>query len=310
MPGTRDWLETRLPEAVAHHFRNSRNDNDLTDGSILNRVPEFHDPVPCPESALAAYKETTSEDSRGQTKRFTYIRFPNRPAIEATLYRSTEAAFGTVTEECFWTQRHGVIAYLSNAGSGGVLRVRALKDGRDFASLGFRSFQAGGAALIGLVAYNNLGDWHLMLDRPENETFRGQSVSLVIDAPANWEAEDNGRFVCAVDRTTVQVTPGVAQSAGRNLDWQASGSRLELPLHQSSSQAISLANLVPLVVILGIAIGREADPAIEGIDAAPTVDDWPTGATPTPRELEATWKAVGDTAIIVPTAPVAYPFPG
>ena len=319
MPSARFWLAERLPRDLGDAFRGEEV-SDLRDGSILDRAPVFHDPVPCPESVVSELRGRIASDGAGTTDRHVHIRFADSPPMEATVYRDNRLIFGTMSEECFWTQRHGIIGYLASEESEvGVLRVRGTKDGNDFASLGFRATQWGRVALVGAVSFSNLGDWHLMLDRPGDSTFSGRSLALEVQAPAQWRALPDGRFAAEFDGARIVLVPGPAESAHTVRTWQASGNTLSLPLYHSGGRSLRLTSLVPMVAVFGLAVvsnrsndtdGVAGEHEPRGLDSSPTVDDWETGATPTPTAVEAQWAALPGKRLQLPTSPVSYRFPG
>lgn len=271
MPRTRVWLSERLPDDVAAPFapRTDARSGEPTK-LILQSAPNLHPVQPCPESAIAWYRERYAGSARsgrpgGRTDVIQYTRLETGAPLSATVWRDDLAGLGSASEECFWTQRRGIIGYLANeAGEVSVLRVRALKDGKDFASLGFRALQSGPVVTAGLVAYTNTGDWHLMLDAPEDGEFSGSSVDLVVElSGGEWRQMSDGSLRADWGGHTVIVLSGEAVAAGRARAWSVADAtgRVRLPLLEADTGVFTLDELFPLAVrvTVGVATGGGAD---------------------------------------------------
>jgi len=131
----------------------------------------------CPE-ALAVRFRALPEDPHEIRRTFIRGSTPEENTV-GTTWHTADACFGTVNRSSLWTQRRPLIAYWT-AGDDqvAVLRARFLHDGRDFASMGIRTAQAGPRALSLVHPLRNHGSWHMTLDRPADGVFRAADLRL------------------------------------------------------------------------------------------------------------------------------------
>jgi len=84
-----------------------------------------------------------------------------------TTWLSTDACLGSVNRDVLWVQRRPLLAYWRTPDDPAVvLRLRCLKDGRDFAAGAVTTTQHGPRALSVLGFARGMGDFHVSLDRP------------------------------------------------------------------------------------------------------------------------------------------------
>lgn len=109
---------------------------------------------------------------------------PARDTI-LTTWMDADACLGTVNRGTTWTQCRAVLGYWRVAGAAAaVLRVRLVKDGRDFASGILASAQRGPRALVALALASDQGDWHCHLDRPADGAFIASDLRLRVELQA------------------------------------------------------------------------------------------------------------------------------
>jgi len=131
-----------------------------------------------------------------------------------TTWMAEDACLGSVSQDNLWTQRHVLLGYWSTAEEPAVaLRLRFLKDGKDFASAMVRSVQAGPRALSVLGLATDLGDFHHTLDRPADGLFPAQDFRVRYElAGKGAEAMSlgHGRYALAAGgrRAVVHTMPG------------------------------------------------------------------------------------------------------
>ena len=117
-----------------------------------------------------------------QSEIFEHIRFIRKADDDKSTYGSTwlsaGACLGSANREGLWTQHHPVIGYWPGKGQANVFRVRTLKDGKDFASMGVTAVQKGARILLGVHPIAGAGDWHVTLDRPKDGVFQGQELRI------------------------------------------------------------------------------------------------------------------------------------
>lgn len=133
--------------------------------------------------------------------------------VFGTTWMNDEATLGTADRDSLWTQRHPLIAYWKSGNEVAVLRLRFLKDGRDFASVGVQNVQQGRRVFSTLEFLPDKGDFHLHLDRPATGFFVAADLRLRYELTApNAQIRDLGeaRFELRADswRAVIQTVPG------------------------------------------------------------------------------------------------------
>jgi hypothetical protein len=132
-------------------------------GSIMADGPELIPWVDPPADLLSTWNERREEIV--SSTRQLYVHDRTGVTLNASVTRHKGMSLGSVSLGSFFTQARPVIAYLpAEDGSTSVVRVRALRDGRDFASVGVLSAMDGFVLLGASTVFSNLGDYHLYLD--------------------------------------------------------------------------------------------------------------------------------------------------
>lgn len=107
---------------------------------------------------------------------------PNKPGarnpVVGTTWLHPRFALGSVNRGDFRQERRPLVAYWGTPASPRYLRVRFLKDERDFASALFFSLQHEGAALAAVVFATDHGDGHPTLDPIRDGTIRARDLRL------------------------------------------------------------------------------------------------------------------------------------
>jgi hypothetical protein len=162
-------------------------------------------PLPCPPHLKPNFERLPVAD-HCHTHTFG-VDAEGRATVIGTTWMHPEVALGSVSGGELWTQRRPLIGYLAGRGDAiGLLRVRLLKDGQDFASGYLRCAQQRHRVLCLLTMLHDAGDFHLHLDHPPDGIFRAHDLRLRIELTG----ED-----VSVSRTTER------QYALRHGDWRA-----------------------------------------------------------------------------------------
>jgi hypothetical protein len=237
-PGTGQWAgphsraySLRLGAAAVEYLSEQA-------GTVLAPYPPGHSDrrsappqfpaLACPSSLVprfAALPEKESEIRR---------RFIRRDSDETSTWGTTwfaqDACLGSVSQDNLWAQRHVLIAYWRTPEDPAVaLRLRFLRDGRDFASAFVRSAQAGPRVLSVFSLTTDRGDFHHYLDRPADGVFTAEDFRVRYElsgAGAAAQVLGGGRFVLAAGprRAVIHTMPGrfgpyeVKWSAGKEDD--------------------------------------------------------------------------------------------
>ena len=182
--------------------------------------------LPCPAGLAARFRALPSDPlvvestfSQGRDEQTTR---------RGTTWFTADACLGSVNRDSLWTQRRPLIAYWSVGDKAGdrpaVLRLRCLKDGRDFASAAVINAQAGPRVASAVRLVSGFGDWHVSLDRPKDHTFMAGDlvVRYELTAPgATSRALSPGVFELAAGgwRALIHVAPESAGEDGRPMRW-------------------------------------------------------------------------------------------
>lgn len=88
----------------------------------------------------------------------------NAFAMEARTYMNKNFSLGSFTLSDFWNQRRPLMAYWGNVGKPAFMRLRVLKDGKDFCSAMLSAFQLANHIAGGVYFVKDHGDYHFVLD--------------------------------------------------------------------------------------------------------------------------------------------------
>ena len=132
-----------------------------------------------------------------------------------------EACLGSISRDTTWTQRRPVVAYWRTTREAACLRVRMLKDGKDFSSGQVWTTQEGSRVLAGVTLVTDQGDWHCSLDRPASGTFTGTALTLRIELTAHdpRAAVDASGFTLHAGRHHARISPGPVVVDGIATTW-------------------------------------------------------------------------------------------
>jgi hypothetical protein len=131
-----------------------------------------------------------------------------------TTWMVEDACLGSVSQDNLWSQRHVLLGYWRTADEpAAALRLRFLKDGKDFASAMVRTAQAGPRALSVFGLATDLGDFHHTLDRPADGVFTAQDFRARYELTGQGAEAmplGHGRFALAAGgrRAVIHTMPG------------------------------------------------------------------------------------------------------
>jgi hypothetical protein len=166
--------------------------------------------IACPPQLLDRFRRLPKDEA---TTRQLYVKNADpRNDVVGTTWLTDGACLGSASFGSFWEQAHPLIAYWRGVTKAAVFRVRALKDGRDCASIGIRTAQSDGAALLAIGLLAGKGDTHPSLDRSPNG-FPGKELALAftVDADdAEVRQSPSGAFELVSGRWKAIVHPGPA----------------------------------------------------------------------------------------------------
>ncbi len=230
-PGTDQWagphsrtysdfikpnVARRLSRSVGRTLRIA--DQPAEERSILDDVPNLVPELPCPDDLLDRFEPEVTRPRRVQN-RF-WVGDDGRARTGYT-WVERDLSLGSVSDDSMWTQRRGLIAYWRGAERPAVFRVRALKDGRDFASMMIRVVQHERMALVAVTPAGGFGDYHLSLDRSPDGCYDAGRLAVRFSvAGAGAEVSRvRGGWLLASGRHGVFVQPVEAVCRAEPLDW-------------------------------------------------------------------------------------------
>lgn len=173
---------------------------------------------PCPTDLHARFAAVVPGSIRRRFSRDDA--HPQRDQWGST-WMDADACLGSISRDTTWTQRRPAIAYWRTAHGPACLRVRMLKDGKDFASGQVWTTQDGSRVLIGVTLVTDQGDWHCHLDRPATGAFAGTSLTLRIEltAPDARVVSDAGSYALHAGQRHARISPGPVIVDGNAATW-------------------------------------------------------------------------------------------
>lgn len=186
------------------------------------QLPEFVTPLPCPDD-LKNHFARLPELEICRKDRFVKKESESK-SLYGTTYMTESFCLGSINREFFWTQRRPLIAYWSTMSeSAVVLRLRFMKNGKDFSSAGLYNVQDKARVLTGIKMFSNLGDYHPGLDVPKDGVFKAESLVLRYELTAQ-EAEvkqlDEHRYElkAGAEKAVIHALPG--KFNGTPVEWR------------------------------------------------------------------------------------------
>ncbi len=179
-------------------------------------------PLPCPDRLLAKIK--TSDQYPKFLRRVFSLDRNGRPFFVGKAWADSQSNIASINRASFWTQRQPVNGYWRTDQDPAVaFRLRFLKDGRDFASMGVRSSQEQNRVLCALHSLPGRGDWHRSLDRPKSGIFRAKDLRVVIELAGNEvKAIETaaGTFALQAGRHELVVVTSGGKFLGESVEWK------------------------------------------------------------------------------------------
>ncbi len=200
-------------------------------------------PRPCPKEFREAFHSAISEPVE---KTHHFLR--KEDAVLSRYGRTwmcREACLGSFNQGDFWTQCRPVLGYWAvKGGPPVVIRLRLLKDGRDFASGLVRSRQEEARVLSAVTFATDRGAWHPRLDRPADGVFptRDLRVRYEIQRAGVYAGQsDPKKFKVLCGDWNAWIHPADCTWDGRKLTWELNliegGCAVDLVLHHGEEMA-------------------------------------------------------------------------
>jgi hypothetical protein len=183
------------------------------------QVEETVIPLPCPDEYVNRFKSLPEMEI---IQCDTFIKRDSYPgSVCGTTWMNEQVTLGSINRECFWTQRRPLIGYwLDEAGNPAVLRLRMLKDGKDFSSGGLRNVQDRNKVITGVNFFVDRGDFHIHLDKPEDGIFKMNSLLLRFELTGKGAVINNAsELKCGNWKAVVKTLPG--EFYGKSVQWRS-----------------------------------------------------------------------------------------
>ena len=234
---------------------------------------------PCPADLRPRF-ESLGRDELMLRRRFVRRAAPAAGTVGST-WLNAEACLGTVNHDTLWVQRRPLLAYWRLDGvPAAVLRLRMLKDGRDFASGAVWTAQRGPRALSLIGCVPGQGDFHPGLDRPADGVFEGRRLVVRYELAAA-EAQVVGTVLRAgAWQAVVQPLAGVFE--GCEVRWTAGCGEdrawVEAVFYDGPRRGFDREQLASLSLAAGLTVGEAgmaAESPVAWRDATRRAARWP-----------------------------------
>ncbi len=244
--------------------------------------PSYGAHLPCPEKLRKRFVQQPQEELSVDTR---FIRRePDHRSTRGFTWMNQRGCLGSVTFDTLWTQRRPLIGYWRQDGDTvAVLRLRFLKDGKDFASAAVRTFQRGSRALATVFLVTDQGDFHCHLDRPSDGVFSAADLRLRLEvtaAGASVNTRGDGLYELHASPLKVVVHALPAIFDGRPARWETGEKNghvwLDAVCHTGSEIKLLPAKLQETAMGFGMELLDEAQTAFA---ASPTFEHTATAAT-------------------------------
>jgi hypothetical protein len=198
----------------------------LTDDSDINLPAlESGHPLPCPAEFIPAFQNGVKEPET--RKRLLKRESDDSLSVRSTLWMTPDACLGSVNRGIFWAQVHPLIAYWrTEEDPAVVLKIRLLKDGREFASGLVRNSQADNRILTAVNLATDLGDWHPTLDRPASGEFPMKDLRLryeILGEGTQVRQLERDVFALSAGGMVVRLCIPPCRFGAFEVDWQTGG---------------------------------------------------------------------------------------
>lgn len=206
---------------------------------------------PCPERLRGRFKALPEPEFQ-----FTEIYERGRQGLDdiaGTVWMSEAACLGSVSEEFMWDQRRVVLGFWNGAeGSAVALRLRFLRDGKEFASAYVHNHQRGPRVLSALNLMTGRGTFHPVWGPAEGDVFDAEDFRMRYELTGlGVDARDNGdgTFTLFSGAHCAVIRPAVCSFGGKPVRWVVTrganwvavdgvcheGARVKFPFRELSS---------------------------------------------------------------------------
>lgn len=222
--------------------------------------------VPCPETLMDRFS-ASSKTPREIRRTFRLARRGD-DAIVGTTWMARDVCLGSVNRASLWVQRRPLVAYWrTDEDPAVVLRLRSLKDGRDFSAIGVSNDQKGPNVSSSFFVFSDRGTWHRHLDKPKDATYVARDLRIRYElrgegVTARRLGEGRYELRAGEHRAVIHTTSG--EFFGREVKFKVGEEKgvayLDVVLHEGEERSFDFreAGIVGLTVELEIFEGEKA----------------------------------------------------
>ncbi|MFA9476984.1 hypothetical protein ACERK3_01630 [Phycisphaerales bacterium AB-hyl4] len=253
-PHARTYHDTLLTSTVARLRRrvgSSFSTPLATNAENIDGEEVGVQPLPCPPQYLPYFERLSKSDVQRRHRFRQGSEGHERQALIGTTWLHDQVTLASINRDTLWTQCRPLIGYIASSDDFAVtLRVRLLKDGRDWASGLLHTEQNRSHTLSVMTLLQDGGDYHLHLDRPADGTFHFSDLRLRIELHGKGVMVtqlDNSRFTLQTNdwKVVVHAPEGVGQfPCGTTPDWQShqqvDSAVVDAVLHNGLETALTL----------------------------------------------------------------------
>jgi hypothetical protein len=202
-----------------------------------------------------------------------FIRRPDGSVyVQGTTWLGQDVCLGSANIDSLWTQRRPLIAYWRTGDDPAVvLRMRFLKDGRDFASLYVVNAQKRQRVLSAVGVAERMGDFHLFLDSPVEGVFKASDLRLRYELSGVGvdAVEQEDTFELSAGDWRAVIHPAVGRFDGQAVRWRcgkADGQAwVDAVCYEGAERAFRLKECGDAILAAGLEVlGREENVTSKG----------------------------------------------
>ncbi len=182
--------------------------------------------LPCPEEYREAFRRLPQPEVE---RRQRYIkREPDTNSFYGHTFMTETCNLGSINHDCTWVQRRPLIAYwtMPNGGTPALFRLRCLRNGHDFASGAISACQRRNQVLALFGTHCDLGDTHIGLYRPKDQTYEFSSFVFRLeltatDAAVHEPAPETYELRAGTHRVVLHTAAGTFRQ--EPIHWRSGG---------------------------------------------------------------------------------------
>lgn len=257
-----------LSEHGAHYIDWAVSGKNSSEYKPLQLV-DFVKHMSCPQEYRQSFSRLPTKEIE-QKNRF-IKKSSNAESFYGTTWMNKEVALGSINHECFWTQRRPLLGYwLDDEKQTVVLRLRLLKDGKDFSSGGLYNAQVKNKILTGIKIYTDRGDHHLFLDRPDNGIFKFKSLVLRYEllgknVKVNNLGSDQYELSAGSWKAAITAPAGIFNA--KHIKWQIGQEQgkayIEAVLYEGKEQDFLFDDSIFIKLVLGTELLRKNETSVK-----------------------------------------------